>query len=248
VTYTTVVTVDNRDLKLRPGMTANASIVLAERTNTLKLVNAALRFRPPEGAIVRGITNAPSTNGAPAAAQPLKLATRGPFAGLPEPPWTAEQRRPNSGEREQWLASLKPAERERAQKIMDQMRARMAQAGGGGGQEGGGGLGGGAGAGPGLGLGGGASAGQSRSGEGEGPRTLTVYVLEKEKAATGGEIDILKGVTVKVGISDGANTEVIEGLKEGDTVVTGTSTLLSSSAQPANPFMRTPFGGPPRGR
>jgi HlyD family secretion protein len=56
-------------------------------------------------------------------------------------------------------------------------------------------------------------------------------------------------VTVKLGISDGANTEVIEGLKEGDLVAIGTVTLATASGQPANPFMRTPFGGgPPRGR
>lgn len=180
VTYTTVVTVDNRDLKLRPGMTANANIVLAERTNTLKVVNAALRFRPPEGAIVRGITNAPGTNGSSSVSQPVKLAASGPFAGLPEPPWTAERRRPNEGEREQWLASLKPADRERAQRIMAEMRARMAQ--GGGGPDGGGGIGGG----DGRGLGGGPAGNPSRASEVEGPRTVTVYVVEKEKTATGG--------------------------------------------------------------
>ena len=49
VTYTTIVGVDNAELKLRPGMTANASIVIAERKNALRVPNAALRFRPPEG-------------------------------------------------------------------------------------------------------------------------------------------------------------------------------------------------------
>jgi len=59
---------------------------------------------------------------------------------------------------------------------------------------------------------------------------------------------VLRGIPVKIGISDGVSTEVLEGLKDGDSVVTGTSTLLASSIQPANPFMRGPFGGPPRGR
>ncbi len=35
VTYTTIVEVNNADLKLRPGMTANASIITAERPNAL---------------------------------------------------------------------------------------------------------------------------------------------------------------------------------------------------------------------
>ncbi|HRT04847.1 MAG TPA: efflux RND transporter periplasmic adaptor subunit [Kiritimatiellia bacterium] len=52
VNYVAIVDVDNGDLKLRPGMTANASIVTAKRENALRLPNSALRFRPPEGAAV----------------------------------------------------------------------------------------------------------------------------------------------------------------------------------------------------
>ena len=48
VTYDTVVSVSNDDLKLRPGMTANISIVIDQRFNVLKIPNAALRFRPPD--------------------------------------------------------------------------------------------------------------------------------------------------------------------------------------------------------
>jgi len=48
VTYDTVIGVNNAELKLKPGMTANVSIVGAQRDNVLKLSNAALRFRPPE--------------------------------------------------------------------------------------------------------------------------------------------------------------------------------------------------------
>jgi HlyD family secretion protein len=47
VTYDAVIDVDNRDLRLRPGMTANVTIVYAERKDALALSNAALRFRPP---------------------------------------------------------------------------------------------------------------------------------------------------------------------------------------------------------
>ena len=56
VTYDTVITVTNADYKLKPGMTANVSIIVAERDDALKISNAALRFRPPENAIV--LTNA----------------------------------------------------------------------------------------------------------------------------------------------------------------------------------------------
>ena len=53
VTYDTVIGVNNSDLKLKPGMTANVSIIIAERSNVFRIPNAALRFRPPEA-----VTNA----------------------------------------------------------------------------------------------------------------------------------------------------------------------------------------------
>ena len=46
VTYDVVIQVKNPDLKLRPGMTANASVLVAQKDNILKIPNAALRFRP----------------------------------------------------------------------------------------------------------------------------------------------------------------------------------------------------------
>lgn len=47
VTYNAVLSVDNPDLRLRPGMTANVTFVYATRDDVLKIPNAALRFRPP---------------------------------------------------------------------------------------------------------------------------------------------------------------------------------------------------------
>jgi HlyD family secretion protein len=47
VTYDAVIDVDNPDLLLRPGMTANITVIHAERTDAVLLPNAALRFRPP---------------------------------------------------------------------------------------------------------------------------------------------------------------------------------------------------------
>ncbi len=51
VTYDVVARVDNPDLRLKPGMTANVSIVVAEKKNVLRVSNAALRFRPPDAEI-----------------------------------------------------------------------------------------------------------------------------------------------------------------------------------------------------
>ncbi len=46
VSYIVVIRVKNPEMKLRPGMTANASILVAQRRGVLKIPNAALRFRP----------------------------------------------------------------------------------------------------------------------------------------------------------------------------------------------------------
>jgi HlyD family secretion protein len=46
VTYDAVIDVDNGALKLKPGMTANVTVVHADRRDCLKIANAALRFRP----------------------------------------------------------------------------------------------------------------------------------------------------------------------------------------------------------
>src|SRR6266436_2641930 len=49
VTYDTVIGVSNPDLKLKPGMTANVSIIIEHKDNVLQIKNAALRYRPSEG-------------------------------------------------------------------------------------------------------------------------------------------------------------------------------------------------------
>jgi len=45
-TYATIVNAPNSDLKLRPGMTATLKIEVSQRTNVLRVPSAALRFRP----------------------------------------------------------------------------------------------------------------------------------------------------------------------------------------------------------
>jgi len=49
VTYVVVVNVDNSELKLKPGMTANVSIKVAMKDDVLKITPAALRFKPKGG-------------------------------------------------------------------------------------------------------------------------------------------------------------------------------------------------------
>ena len=218
VTYTTVVEVENPDLKLRPGMTANASIVIAERKGVLRIPNAALRFRPPSGAVVQGGPNEPVKE------SKVEIASSGPFAGLPVPPWqrAGERRRPTDEERATFEASLTPEQKQKYQQVVAEMRARFERSGG-------------------TGDFGGTE--RPRRSEPEGPRTQTIYLLEKS-AATGQEESVLKPVTVTLGISDGANTEVIEGLKEGDVVVTGTVAQGAVVPPPSGSPFGGPFGGP----
>ncbi|MBI3398672.1 MAG: efflux RND transporter periplasmic adaptor subunit [Deltaproteobacteria bacterium] len=48
VTYDVIIEVANKELKLKPGMTANVSIVTAHKDGVLKIPNAALRFKLKE--------------------------------------------------------------------------------------------------------------------------------------------------------------------------------------------------------
>jgi HlyD family secretion protein len=230
VTYTTVVAVDNHDLKLRPGMTANVSIITASRTNVLRVPAAALRFRPPEGTVI-GSTNdtVAKAAGAPAApagksGKPVELATSGPFAGLPIPPWQAggERRRPTDQERTEYEASLTAEQKAKYQQVIAEMRARFAQMQGGGG-------------------GGGMGGGSAKAAAPEGPAIRTIFVVDKERSAPGKPV--LQAVTVKTGISDGTSTEVSEGLKDGDVIVTGVISATATTTPPVSSPFGSPFGG-----
>src|SRR5881227_3717887 len=139
VTYDTVIGVSNPDLKLKPGMTANVSIIIARKDNVLQLKNAALRYRPAEATEAKA-GSATSQGGS-------------------RPPGAMRQ---STGRREQ--------------KTSDR----------------------------------------------------TVYVLSGSRPTP---------VQIKTGISDGIVTEVAEGLKEGDLVVTAEMAAKSQPAStPANPF------------
>jgi HlyD family secretion protein len=227
VTYSSIVEVDNQDLKLRPGMTANARFITAERTGVLKVPLAAIRFHPPQGVTVIGETNASTTKAGAAA-----LIENGPFAGLPIMPWMAERRPPTESERTAYVATLNSEQKQKYEKAVAEFRARMAQGGGPGGSGGGG-------------FGGGASTGQ---GSRPRPETIelkaaTVYLREPAPADNPTAPVVLRAVSVKLGISDSSSVEVLEGLRENDQVVSGTFTP-QAAALTRNPL--NPFGGPPR--
>lgn len=161
VTYDCVIEVNNEELKLKPGMTANVSIIIAKRENALKLPNAALRFRPPDAQESPAPTTAAAGQESAAGGRP---------------------------------------------------------SGGGGGRGAGGG---------GRSGGGGNPALRERAQRGQSSRT--VYILPDDEAKP-------KPVQVKLGISDGIHTEVLEGLNENDPVVTGVAVVETSSEPAANPF------------
>lgn len=156
VTYDAVIGVNNADLKLKPGMTANVSIIIADRTNSLTIPNSALRFRMPEAKPVATGTNA---------------------------------------------------------------AARAARNNGGGGS------------------GGGSPGGPRPRGE---KNQRTVFILPAE---TGNKSDDRaakpKPVQIKIGITDGIVTELVEGLNEGDRIVTGLAQPTANAGAPA----ANPFGG-----
>ena len=101
VTYSTVISVPNPDLKLKPGMTANVTIEISRKNNVLRIPNAATRFRPtaemfavlnqpvPEGldrggrGFGRGRGEGQRAGGAPAGATPGAPPQAGAPAALP---------------------------------------------------------------------------------------------------------------------------------------------------------------------
>ena len=203
VTYDCVVEVNNKDLKLLPGMTASLAIVIGERTNVVRIPNAAMRFRPPEA--IAAETNATRTASSNAAPEVARNEGSGP--------------RPTEGSRGAGApASGGPVP----------TADGAAGQGRGPGQEGRR-RGGGEGRGPGGGAGGGTRPKPERAG----PRTVYTVV-----AGPGKEMK-LKPLTIRTGLNDGAYTEVIEGLNEGDQVVTGllaASTTQPGGSRPSNPF------------
>jgi HlyD family secretion protein len=70
ITYPVVVTADNSDRSLLPGMTVNAEIEVSRRDDVLKVPNAALRYKPAEGEAVAAADAVPARGGGMAADLP----------------------------------------------------------------------------------------------------------------------------------------------------------------------------------
>jgi len=100
VSYETIISVENRDLKLRPGMTANVSIVVASRDDTLRLPNSALRVRLPE-----------SHAGKP----PAATADASTHAAGPAPAASGGN---GGGRRGGMMGDMNPAQREKMRAVM----------------------------------------------------------------------------------------------------------------------------------
>jgi HlyD family secretion protein len=208
VTYSVIVRVNNDDLRLRPGMTANASIITSRKSGVTRIANSALRFRPPDNAIVLSNALAQATPGKDSA--PTVTAANAQPRG-------SEGRGEMDSERRKRFESMSPEEREK-------FRARMQERGG-------------------MGMLGGGRGGNSP--KPDAITTQTVYLVDKQE---GTGVAQLKPVSVKIGVTDGAYSEVIEGLKEGDVVATGTTTATTgttAATSGSSPF-GSPFGGPPR--
>jgi HlyD family secretion protein len=190
VIYDVMISVDNRDLKLKPGMTANVSIIVARRSHALRLANSALRIRLPDNLLPPPPAETKSAAGS-AAPKPMTDAERhqqihqlmqeAGFVPGNGPPT------PDVLQRMQQLATERGIE----------LPARFS--------------------------------GHAGS---DAPVIRTVYRLPSGNATAKPE-----AVSVKLGISDGVNTEVIDGLKEGDVIITGlNSATAGGSSGTASPF------------
>lgn len=227
VSYETIISVDNKDLKLRPGMTANVSIVVASREETLRLPNSALRVRladqasartgaAPAGPVATSASPAAgpvaATGGANGERRPRdegqgdgggRRGAGGMFGGEVTPEQREKMRTVMA---EIGLTSFRdatPEQRERFRKLMAERGLTSAP-----------------------------------PAPGESPvTTRTVYRLPgADKTATP------ESVSVKIGITDGITSEVIAGLAEGDVIITGL-VVPGAEATPAGRPASNPFSG-----
>ncbi|MFS8116204.1 efflux RND transporter periplasmic adaptor subunit [Rhizobium jaguaris] len=81
VTFDAVVSVDNSDLALKPGMTASLIIITDHETNVLRVPNQALRFEPKDALTNRTTSQSPDTKGAH-----IWVERNGEFATIPIKP------------------------------------------------------------------------------------------------------------------------------------------------------------------
>jgi len=209
VTYDVVVRVDNSDLKLKPGMTANVSIIVASKDGVLKIPNAALRFKPSEKEVPAAKTLSVDKSGTAPSGPSAKMTTRPSAAarsdGQSPVPAGKEGMRP-----------ARPSDKAGADLADSDRPARRSPPPGG--KEG-------------MRRFGPSDVKSSPPGRGvtqSAPRPYAIWILENDKP---------KRVMVTTGISDGSFTEITSGdVTEGQAVITAsvTNAKNSSSASPSN--------------
>jgi len=208
VVYATIIEVNNADLKLKPGMTANVGVVVARRDHSPRVANGALRVRVPEGITVLA---AEKSEGEGPEKKETKAASTKPL--------TEEERREQMRQLRRdagFVPGSGPPSPEVTARLQQLAKERGIEL-------------------P-------ASFGRGRGErdtQNAGPITRTVYKL----VSTDPKNPKLQAVSLKLGITDGVFTEVIDGAKEGDVLVTS---IFSPSAKPTGPVNSNPFGGGPR--
>jgi HlyD family secretion protein len=196
-------------MKLKPGMTANVSIIITSHPNVLRLANSGLRFRKPDSmAVVQPADQAAaSEGGAPGAKQMTKEERAVALRQLENDAGYTFGGGPPSPEVRQKLIDL-------AKERGIELPERILNGGGRGGNRSGG------------------RPGSSA----DSPVYRTVYRIPA------GSLPGAKPeeVRVRIGITDGANTEILSGLNVGDVIITG---LTSPTAPVSAAGGASPFGG-----
>lgn len=73
------------------------------------------------------------------------------------------------------------------------------------------------------------------------PLRARFFLAGTNAPSSGGQSPAPQSIRIKTGISDGSYTEVTDGLKEGDSVITGLKMTAAQAA--AAPTGTSPFGG-----
>ena len=73
VTYEVVISAQNADLKLKPGLTANVTIYTQERTGVLAVANKALRFTPTKETVGKDMNKVWTLDGKTLTAHPVSI-------------------------------------------------------------------------------------------------------------------------------------------------------------------------------
>lgn len=244
VTYPVIVTVDNTDGTLLPGLTVNAEIEVSNQPNVLRVANAAFRYKPSDEELA-----AMEKQQGEAASGANRQGGRGGMGNTEELARVAKTLQLNATQQSAFDAAMAQM-KERAEQMRKQF-SQQASAAGGQGQGGsrlfGGGPGGGQRSG---GQGGGNSAQMAQMRNrmrerfqqqfGEFRATLDAAQQSKWDAAINDMLSAKraplyllvdgkqKRVMVRVGSSDGSYTQVSGNIKEGDLAITGQQTAGST--------------------